>query len=179
MREKDIARFWRKVDKNGPIPAHRPELGPCWLWMAAKDSSGYGRIWFDNALKGAHRVAWEIANGPIPISAGYHGACVLHACDRGDCVNQSHLFIGTQAENIADTVAKGRTAKGDATGPRRHPERMRRGESHGMAKLTELDVLKIRKRLASGETQASIAADFDVHRVTIGLIKRGKGWKHI
>ena len=86
-------RFWSKVDRSGE----------CWLWTAAK-VQGYGS--FDG--RRAHRVAWELAYGPIPKGVGYHGTCVLHRCDTPACVNPAHLRLGTQADNMADRDAKGR-----------------------------------------------------------------------
>lgn len=60
----------------------------------------------------AHKVAWEIANGPIPEGNGYHGKCVLHRCDNPACVNPGHLFLGSHDDNMADMLAKGRARKG-------------------------------------------------------------------
>ena len=91
-------RFWSKVDRSGK----------CWLWTASRNSSGYGK--FDG--EGAHRVAWRLAYGVIP-----YGACVLHRCDMPRCVNPAHLWLGTQADNVADMVAKGRQRKPKAVRP--------------------------------------------------------------
>src|SRR5690242_5800731 len=61
-------RFWAKVDKDGPIPPHRSELGPCWLWTGYRNPHGYGGL--NEGGRGhcvlASRVSWELHNGPIP-----------------------------------------------------------------------------------------------------------------
>jgi len=150
MAERDtIQRFWSKVDKNGPVPAHCPELGPCWMWTAAKSEKGYGRFWFAGGLRLAHRVAFFLEESRWPVPDG------MHCCDNPACVRRSHLKEGTHADNNADKAAKGRlptgdahwtrrhpelapmrrhperAAKGDANGSRLHPERLARGDNNG------------------------------------------------
>lgn len=90
---------------------YHSDLG-CWIWLGAQNrEGGYGVVRRDKKLRYCHRFAWELAYGPIP-----DGAYVLHRCDRPLCVRPDHLFLGTQAENIADARAKGRLAIGDRNG---------------------------------------------------------------
>ncbi len=129
----------------------------CWEYQGCRNSKGYGQVsaghMGESPLK-AHRVAWEIENGPIP-----DGLQVLHTCDNPPCCNSGHLFLGTTADNSADMVAKGRTA---------------RGEANGMSKLTWEKVHAIR---ADGRTHQAIADEHGVARATISDIRRGIAWK--
>lgn len=88
-----VARFWVKVEKSAG----------CWLWRGARGPRGYGHFKIQQ-IERAHRVAFAIANGPIPADM-----FVLHRCDVPTCVNPAHLFLGTQADNMADRDRKGRT----------------------------------------------------------------------
>jgi len=146
-------RFWSKVDKSDG----------CWLWTAAKSSGGYGQFSVGDRMQKAHRVAWELTHGPIPKGDGYHGTCVLHRCDVRACCNPSHLFLGSNAANVADKVAKGRQAH-------------LHGEAHCRSKLTEAWVTEI--RAASG-TQEVIAARFGISRQQVSKIRTGHSWAHL
>jgi len=111
--EKDLARFWARVNKNGPV---HPVLGTaCWIFgmlghPERTDRNTYARF------KGlpAHRWAYKVSVGPIPA-----GLLVCHRCDVPKCVRPDHLFVGTHMDNMRDMVAKGRQRA--ATGPRLGP----------------------------------------------------------
>lgn len=182
-------KFWSKVDKNGPMMSHMDTQ--CWVWTAARSSTGYGAFTYANQLTSTHRISWILTNGPIP----NRSLCVCHHCDNRSCCNPDHLFLGTRADNNADCVAKGRSAVGDKNGSRKHPERLirgsdhfsakhperlARGESNGMAKLTEDQVIAIRALYASGGiSQRSLAAKFGVTQPLIKGITKRQTWTHI
>jgi hypothetical protein len=182
-------RFWPKVDKYGPVPSHRPELGQCWLWTAGRNRQGYGKVWVDGETIPAHRAAYELTHGSLP-----DDLWVLHECDNPPCVNPAHLFTGDAAANMRDRDQKGRTARGDASGLRLHPERAARGSRNGhatrpertprgamvnTAKVTEADVLAIRARLAAGSTTRQLATEYGVRIELIGRIARRETWHHV
>lgn len=104
-----VAAFWRKVAKGKP--------SDCWEWTGAFKRGGlpYGRVTVSNKRCGvaliekAHRLSWRLHNGPIPA-----GMQVLHRCDNARCVNPRHLWLGTNADNHADKIAKGRHMPGVA-----------------------------------------------------------------
>lgn len=91
-----IDRFWKKVNRHGPTPEFRPELGRCWIWEAARSGGGDRYGFFYNGKKNvfAHRFSWEHFKGPIP-----EGLTIDHLCRVPLCVNPDHLEPVTQAEN--------------------------------------------------------------------------------
>ena len=93
-------RFWAKTNRDGPTPAHRPDLGPCWLWTAAQVGNGYGQFNPHGRLVLAHRFAYELLIGPIP-----DGLQLDHLCRVRRCVRPSHLEPVTQQVNILRGLA--------------------------------------------------------------------------
>lgn len=93
-----IAAFWLRVDKHGPVPTFRPDLGPCWIWTGRRQEEGYGRFGVreltPSGTKLAHRAAYELTVGPIP-----DGLHLDHLCRVPACVNPSHLEPVTVKEN--------------------------------------------------------------------------------
>ena len=90
-------RFWQKVERRND--------NECWIWKGSRDARGYGRLNPGVGLSPvkAHRLSWELANGPIPA-----GMFACHKCDTPSCVNPNHIFIGTPKDNSMDCSAKGR-----------------------------------------------------------------------
>lgn len=173
--QSDKERFWRKVDKSS---------GPdnCWIWESSKNRKGYGTFNVGRRNLKAHRIAWIISHGPIPHDGSAHGICVCHRCDVRDCVNPAHLFLGTNAQNMADMIQKGRDnkARGDSHRARMHPELMPRGEAHGRALITAAQVLEIRSLYsAGGITMKELGNRFGLAKSSINNIIKRNNWKHI
>lgn len=143
----------------------------CWEWNLSHLPNGYGRVSRRRGLL-AHRWAWEVANGPIPV-----GLCVLHRCDNRGCVNPGHLFLGTHRDNTQDALNKGRL---DLTPPsqRRNWKPGRpTGETNGSAKLTREAVAEIRSAYrAGGVLQRELAARYGVSQVAVSKAIRSETW---
>lgn len=131
----------------------------CWLWTRATQNKGYGLMWWtDGKLWLVHRLAWMLTNGPIA-----KGLMVCHRCDNPLCVRPSHMFLGTQKDNMADMKAKLRE---------RHPVPSSR-------KLTDDDVREIRRRHAAGERNADIARTMGMSPPPISRIVTGHAFRHV
>lgn len=161
-----VQRFWANVIVSDG----------CWAWASSKSRDGYGKISVNiegrcKSLR-AHRVSWEIHNGPIP-----EGLLVCHHCDNPECTNPDHLFLGTVKDNSEDMVAKGRSVRGS----KRAPDTTPRGEKNSHAILTEDDVRYIRQLYHSDATQTTIrlAAQFGVQTACISKIVLRHSWKHV
>lgn len=140
-------------------------LSDCWYWVGGRSYIGYGKVAaarnYGSKEIAAHRLSWELFNGPVPDSFK-----VLHRCDVRACVNPAHLFLGSQADNVADMVAKGRD--------RQIPLH---GEANPQARLTTEQVRSIRVASEAGEAQGAIARRFGVAVMTVNRIVRGATWR--
>jgi hypothetical protein len=154
------ARFYSKLK-----PAKDSD---CLEWQAARTANGYGRIGVSGKWERAHRVAYELANGPIP-----GGILVCHHCDNRACCNPDHLFLGTVKDNAIDMMSKGRGISPFYNGGQV-------GEKNHSAILTANDVRRIRKIYATGRyTLKQIARQYDVHLDTISKAINRVTWSHL
>ena len=160
LRAEDISskhrdRFWSRVARR---------TSGCWEWLGGT-SRGYGS--FGLPLGGrvvtrrAHRISYALEFGITPADL-----CVLHTCDNPSCVRPDHLFLGTDTDNIADKIRKGRGAKGSAI---------------GLSKLTEDDVVKMRRLYRESETlgMEDIAKIYHVSGNAGREAIIGKTWSHV
>ena len=146
-------KFWERVIV---VDADR-----CWEWMGYKNPKGYGQFGFFGKRTMAPRVCWMLTNGKIP-----DGLHVLHKCDNPSCVNPSHLWLGSIADNNNDSLKKGRR-----TIPHLY------GENHGSAKLTNQDVLMIRELRGKGIEAKCLSLLYGVSDTHIRRIVRRANWK--
>lgn len=143
-------RVWSRVVKTG---------AGCWEWAGNRSALGYGIVTVQHSTRlRAHRVAWELANGPIP-----DGVAVCHRCDNPPCINPDHLFLGTHADNMRDMVGKARQPH---------------GARNARAKLTADQVAELRAARARGEPLASLASRFGLTKSGACHVAKGRAWKH-
>lgn len=133
----------------------------CWLWGKGTTTFGYGRIGMFKDYWTTHRLSFEFFNGDIP-----DGLCVLHKCDNPLCNNPSHLFTGTNADNVADMVFKNRQSK-------------LKGERNGNSKLRLKDVGVIRRMARAGVAFSDIGYAFDITPTMSRHVATGKNWPHV
>lgn len=144
------ARFWSFVDRRG--------LDECWLWQGGTGypPGDYGHLKVGGRTERAHVFSYRLHHGSIP-----RGMVVCHACDTPRCVNPSHLWLGTQMDNVRDRNTKGRTAQ--------IPQ-----------KLTAGDARTIRARYAEGGiTMSALAREYAVSPQSIRAVVRRETWRHV
>jgi hypothetical protein len=168
------ARHYRKAKYHGEISVIQPKHSllkerfdhkskansetDCIEWVGTKNKGGYGLTKINGKTTHVHRAAYELVCGAIP-----DGLHVLHKCDNRSCINPSHLFLGTNQDNMDDRNTKGRQA-------------CLKGELNGCAKLTEGQVRDIR---SDNRLHREIAADYGVVKSTVSAIKRAALWRHV
>jgi hypothetical protein len=138
-------RFWGYVEVKSDEE--------CWEWQGSRTAANYGLLYWHNELQYAHRISLELDNRPVPDR--WH-AC--HTCDNPPCVNPKHLFPGTPHDNVKDKVSKSRHIF---------------GEKHPNSKLSDTDVIEIRRLASEGVWQSDLARKYEVHPGHISVIVAG------
>lgn len=151
--EEGRRRFWERVEIGKP--------DDCWNWKLSL-SGGYGCAYVFGPQIKAHRIAFWLAFG---FDAGPW--CVCHKCDNPACCNPSHFFLGNQLDNMRDCKSKNRHAK-------------MKGERNGNSKLTNAQVMKIRKRYKYRKYSfKKVAGDFGISPTLVRCIVSGVNWRHV
>lgn len=148
----DQKRFWAKVEIK--------KADECWPWLAWRDKLGYGDFDYPHGRYRAHRLAYLFGNGDIDTRN------VCHSCDNPSCCNPSHLWLGTQQENMIDMRSKGR---GFLTS----------GTKNWSAKLTDEQVHQIRRDRSDGIYYKITLEKFGIKRAAYYSIVGRRAWKHI
>lgn len=128
------------------------------LWMGYVER-GYGLISVNGKDLRVHRLMYELVHGPIP-----SGKCVRHTCDVRNCLRWDHLVLGTIGDNNRDTSRRGRT----------NP---RRGDAHRWTKLSDADVIEVRRRAKNGESVSDLASEYGMSVRYLSDIVAGRARK--
>ncbi len=146
--------FWSKVHIRGN--------NSCWEWIGCKDIKGYGRVKYHRKVVAAHRIAYKLFFGSIPSNMQ-----VLHKCDNRVCCNPSHLYLGTNSDNVRDKVARNRQYR---------PA----GLLNNHVKLSISNISEIRELYKIGKhSYRALAKRFNVTEPNIGYIVRRETWKFV
>jgi hypothetical protein len=163
VRDAVIARFKSKIAM--------PNSNGCRLWTASVNTAGYGAFKVGGVQTSAHRFAWALVNGQVP-----DGLFVCHTCDVPACCEISHLWLGTNADNMRDMAKKGRGCSGDRNRAVHAPMH---GELNCNARLTVAEVLNIRESAASGVGYKYIAEKYGIKPSNVSNIATRRSWSHI
>lgn len=145
----DLPRLMRYVEKTDS----------CWIWHGQLSWTGYGKTRVNLKHKIAHRAIYELVVGDIP-----PGLCLLHRCDNRVCVNPSHMFLGTRADNMRDCIRKGR-------------HWVLSGDKHPLSKIRSSDVRTIELKIASGMSSTDVAQEYGVSQMAILNLFYSKTWR--
>ena len=127
----------------------------CWPWLGDFDKDGYGVFSFNGKLYGAHELSLSFSTGEKRLE----GLDACHSCDTPECVNPAHLRFDSRLSNVRDMYARGRQGRS--------------------GKLTDEQIIEIRKRRANGARQVDLARDYGVSGGQISMIVRGKRWADV
>lgn len=145
-------RFWAKVAQ--------PNENGCREWRASRNKLGYGIFGVGRSSRLAHRIAYELTYGEIT-----GGRLLRHTCDNPACCEPSHLVPGSDLDNMADCIERGRRAS-------------QAGEANGNRKLSAKQVNEIRHRYAAGGvTIVALGAEYGVGKSQIYNIVSGAQWR--
>lgn len=134
----------------------------CWLWRGSRNAQGYGRFQVSTRKPiQAHRFAFQVWHGDIPQDAD-----VCHACDNPSCVNPAHLWAGTRAQNMQDSISKGRFKRA-------------LGTKHGLSRFNEADIRLMRGLHARGFSYQHLADLFDCSKASVADIVKKRWWRHV
>ena len=147
-------KFWSLVDRRSD--------DECWGWTGY-DRNGYGTFRCELRVWRAHRLSYELHNGPIPPGPVFGTWAVCHRCDNPGCTNPRHLFLGSTKDNAQDAKRKRRTTW---------------GERCVRAGMTTEQVEDAKRRYMAGERLRDIAEEFGVHRTTLSKAVTGSTWTH-
>ena len=129
--------------------------GACMLLTRTLDTKGRAQVRVEKRMRTAARVVWEELFGQIP-----PGRCVCHTCDKPNCIQPAHLFLGTQAENMRDKAAKGRCNAAS-------------GQRHYRAKLSDAQVQCLREQHAKGTSYRRLALAYGMSLDGVRFIVKG------
>lgn len=138
------------------------DTNQCWVWQLAKKkppSLPYGMMCVNEKMYRVHVLMYTLTVGEVPT-----GQKVLHSCDNASCCNPTHLFLGTQNDNMQDRRNKGRAPK---------------GEEHANSKLTEAQAIEILSRVSKGARHEILIEEFKISKWALRDLIEGRRWSHL
>lgn len=153
--------FSRFTDPMERFNSHVTKTDTCWLWDSFTPKGRANSFMLKGRTLNAARASYTLHKGEISA-----GCVIMHSCDNPACVNPSHLFEGTQADNLTDMRQKKR-------------ERFLAGSSHANSRLSESIVREARVRRNNGERLCALAREYGVAESTLHHAISGKTWSHV